>query len=123
MNKERPILENLINVNTTETEKFQNVVLRPVIKMQHHLLIAFFKSYLLNRKIDFASFSEEKKKIKIKSIFEKDINFKNLILGTILGHFSVDEYAFYNKKSSEVNKRILQIIIQRLQDCILEIKL
>ena len=123
MNKERPELVNLVNKNTTDVEKFQNEVLRPIIKMQHHLLIALFENYLQKRKIDFKSLSKEKKKLKIKSIFEKDINFKNLILGIVVGHFSVKEYLYYTQSSSEFNKRVLQIIIQRFQDSILEIKI
>ena len=123
MNKERPELVHLVNKDTTDVEKFQNEVLRPIIKMQHHLLIVFFENYLQKRKIDFKALSEEKKKIKIKSIFEKDIHVKNLILGIVIGHFSVDEYLFYSQSSAEFNKRILQIVIQRLQDSLLEIKI
>lgn len=123
MNKERPELGNLVNKNTTEVEKFQNEVLRPIIKMQHHLLISFFENYIKKRKIDFTSLSEEKKKNKIKSIFDKDINFKNLILGLIAGHFSVDEYLYYTQNSSEFNKRVLQIIIQRLQNSLSDFKI
>ena len=123
MNKERPELGNLVNKNTTEVEKFQNEVLRPIIKMQHHLLILFFENYVEKRKIDFTSLSEEKKKNKIKSIFDKDINFKNLILGLIIGHFTVDECLYYFQNPSEFNKRVLQIIIQRLQNSISEFKI
>ena len=123
MNKERPVLSNLINANTTEIEAFQNEVLRPIIKMQHDLLIAFFRNYLQKRKIDFNPLSEQKKRTKIKSILEKDIQFKNKIVGSILGHFSVDEYVIYTDKLSEFNRRMIQIIIKRLQDSISEIKL
>ena len=100
MTKERPILPNLINSNTTETETFQNEVLRPIIKMQHDLLIAFFKNYLEKRKIDFEVLSEQKKRAKIKSILEKDIQFKNRIIGSVLGHFTINEYKAYNKNIS-----------------------
>ena len=58
--KERPVLENLVNVGTTEIEKFQNEVLRPIIKMQHNLLIASFNNYIQKRKIDFLVLSEQK---------------------------------------------------------------
>jgi len=44
--KERPILSDLVNAGTSDVEKFQNEVIRPIIKMQHNLLIAFFKSYV-----------------------------------------------------------------------------
>lgn len=122
MKKERPILSDLVNANTTETETFQNSVLRPIIKMQHTLLIAFFKSYLNKRKVDFSILSEQKKRAKIKSVLEKDLQFKNQILGAILGHFSLDEYEVYQNNSSEFNRRIKQIITKRLQDSIAEIK-
>jgi hypothetical protein len=122
MNKERPILSDLVNENTTETETFQNKVLRPIIKMQHNLLIAFFESYLKKRKIAFTELTEEKKRRTIKSALEKDIAFKNKIIGSILGHFSLTEYDTYSKNSSEFNRRIKQIIIKRLQDSTTAIK-
>lgn len=115
MYKERPLLSNLVNENTTETEKFQNEVLRPIIKMQNDLLIALLKAYLKKRKVDFNVLSEPNKKSIIKSIFQKNMNLKNLLLGIVLGNFSLDEFLFYEKKASEFNKRIIQIIIQRLQ--------
>lgn len=122
MTKERPILSNLIHTNTSEIEVFQNSVIRPIIKMQHNLLISFFCSYLKKRKIDFKNASEEKNRGIIKSSIEKDIAFKNKLIGSILGHFSMDEYLVYDKDSSEFNRRIKQILVKRLQDSIAEIK-
>ena len=115
MTKERPVLSNLVNANTSETEKFQNEVLRPIIKMKHDLLIVFMKTYLHIRKINFAVLSEEKKKNKVKSVLEKDQNLKNQILGIVIGDFSVEEFLVYANKPSEFNKRMIQIIIQRFQ--------
>ena len=116
MSKERPKISVIIKLRTKELEGFQNNVIRPIIKMQHNLLIAFIENYLQKRKIDFLIISEEKKKLKIKSILEKDIQFRNIILGSIIGHFSMDEYQQYYHIASEMNKRIIQITIQRFQD-------
>lgn len=121
MNKERPVLEDIIKENMSPLEMFQNKTLRPVIKMQHNLLIASFKSYVLKRKIDLISLTEQKKRSKTKAVFVKDINYKNLTLGFIIGSFSIDEYEFYSSNSSELNKRIIQIIVQRVQDSLAEI--
>jgi predicted histidine transporter YuiF (NhaC family) len=118
MSKERPILKNLIKENMSEIELFQNKTIRPIIKMQHNLLMAFLESYQQKRKIDLSDLSDEKKKSKIKAILEKDISFRNIILGSILGHFSMDEYFYYNTNASEMNKRIIKITIQRFQDSI-----
>lgn len=121
MNKERPVLEDLIKDNMSALELFQNQTLRPVIKMQHDLLIASFNTYKAKRKIDFSSLTDQKKRSKTKAVFVKDINYKNLTLGFIIGAFSLEEFAYYSLNASELNKRIIQIVIQRVQDSLSEI--
>ncbi|WP_237588812.1 glyoxalase [Polaribacter sargassicola] len=119
--KERPILEDLVQEGTSEMEKFQNEVLRPIIKMQHNLLISAFKQYLRKRKVDFTDLPDKKKRSKISSVFKTDNNYKNINLGFIIGHFSSEEFIFYADNSSEINRRILQIVSQRIKDSVLEI--
>jgi hypothetical protein len=38
-----------------------------------------------------------------------------------VGAFSADEYTYYSLSSSELNKRIIQIVTQRVQDSLAEI--
>ena len=115
-NKIRPVLNNLINSNTSNIERFQNEVIRPIIKMQNNLLVVFFEDYLKNRKIEFYILKSEDQENKINTILTKDINFKNILLGSIVGHFDENEIKVYLKSTSELNKRIIQIIKQRLLD-------
>lgn len=114
--KERPILENLVNSKTTAIEKFQNEVIRPIIKQQHQFLITVFQHYLFKRKIDFSSISEDKKTATINASLKNDVNFKNLLIGSVIGHFSIDELVIYHQNTSEFNRRITQIINQRFID-------
>lgn len=119
--RERPIIAGIVNKGTSEIEKFQNEIIRPIIKMQHNLLIGFFKNYLQKRKIDFSILTEREKRSKVSSIFKTDNNYKNITLGFVLGQFSMDEFNVYTNNSSEINKRILQIIAQRIKDSISEV--
>ena len=114
--KVRPQLSDLVNTGTLEIEKFQNDTIRPIIKMQHNFLIISFKNYIKKSKTDFYNIKTEKQKEKINSILTKDIIFKNMILGGVIGQLSDEELIFYLKDSSELKKRIFQIIKQRLQD-------
>ena len=114
--KVRSVLKNLINSNTSDLERFQNEVLRPIIKMQNNLLITFFKNYIKNRKIEFNKLGVEFQEKRINSILTKDINFKNILIGSIIGHLEENEIEIYFKSKTEINKRIIQIIKQRLQD-------
>ena len=120
MPKERPIIKNIISDKTLTFETFQNVTLRPIIKMQHDLILALFQSYVQKKKIDFITLENQNKKDKIKRIFEKDIHFKHLIMGIIIGHFSADEFEIYNSNTAEFHKRIIQISVQRIQDTLLK---
>ena len=119
--KERPIIADLVNAGTSDIEKFQNEVIRPVIKMQHELLISSLKNYLQKRKVDFSVLPDKKKRSKISSIYKTDNNYKNMTLGFVIGQFSMDEFKFYADNSSEINKRILQITSQRIKDSISEV--
>ena len=114
--KLRPVLKNLINSNTSDLERFQNEVIRPIIKMQNNLLVAFFNNYIRNRKIEFNKLEAEFQKNKINTILTKDINFKNILIGSIIGHLNENEIKIYLKSKSELNKRIIQMVKQRLQD-------
>ncbi|MDC1371734.1 glyoxalase [Flavobacteriaceae bacterium] len=113
--KLRPVLKNLINSNTSDLERFQNEVIRPIIKMQNNLLVAFFNNYIRNRKIEFNKLEAEFQKNKIKTILTKDVNFKNILIGSIIGHLNENEIKIYLKSKSELNKRIIQMVMQRLQ--------
>ena len=114
--KLRPVLKNLINSNTSDLERFQNEVIRPIIKMQNNLLVALFNNYISNRKIEFNKLKSEVQENKINSILTKDINFKNILIGSIIGHLNENEIKIYLKSKSELNKRIIQMVMQRLQD-------
>jgi hypothetical protein len=119
--KNRPLLQNLLQEGTSEIESFQNTTIRPIVKMQHHLLLISFKNYLQKRKIDFENYSEKEKLNQINSIFTKDIAYKNISIGFIVGHFSIQECDLYFKYSSEIHKRIIKIIQQRIHDSISEL--
>ena len=121
--KERPILSELVNAGTSDIEKFQNEAIRPIIKMQHNLLIILFQNYLKHRKINFNNLKKEKQKERINIILTKDTNFKNILLGIVIGHFSKNELMFYTKNTSELKRRIIEIVNQRSQDSLLDLSL
>ena len=119
--KERPIIKDLVKKHTTEIESFQNTIVRPILKMQHPLLVASFKNYLEKRKVDLQSCSDLEINNKIKLIYNNDIYYRNISLGLIIGHFSTSEFSYYINYSSEINKRIIKIIHQRVHNSLSEI--
>jgi hypothetical protein len=104
------------NENANENEVFQNEVLRPIIKLQHHLLIGITSQKIKSLQIDFQNISKEKQRLTIENLILKDLNFKATLIGTIVGLFELEELEYYLPIQKEINKRILFIIQKRLNE-------
>ena len=101
---------------SSSDELFQNQVLRPILKLQNDLFIASFINHLGKNRIDFDSFSVEKKLMTIENAIQNDIKFRNALKGMIIALFTLDEYAQYIKNSSSLNKRMMGMLIERLKE-------
>ena len=97
-------------------ERFQNQTLRPIIKMQNDLFISVFENYAAKHKNVFYDLSLPKKLAYIENAVHKDMKFRNSLKGMIIGQFTVEEYKLYIQNSSARNKRMMNIVKERLLD-------
>ena len=104
-----------VNLSSSSDEKFQNQTLRPILKLQNDLFIEVFKNHISKHKNDFYLYSVEKKLQFIENSIQKDIKFRNALKGIVIGLFTVDEYATYIQNSSSLNKRMMNMLIERLK--------
>ncbi|OOG77536.1 glyoxalase [Flavobacterium sp. A45] len=104
-----------INIQSSSEEQFQNEVLRPILKLQNDLFIASFLNYISKYKRDFYTKTVENKLSIIENAIQKDIKFRNALKGMIIALFTTDEYALYIKNSSSLNKRMMNLLIERLK--------
>jgi len=108
------ILSTTINDNMSNDERFQNLVLRPIIKLQNDLLIEVFKNYIAKHKSVFYDLLLEKRMDYIENAIQKDMKLRNSMKGMIIGHFTVEEYGIYIESSSALNKRMMNMVKERL---------
>ena len=101
---------------TSADERFQNETIRPILKLQNPLLLAIFHNYIEKRKGVFYDLGVEKKLAYIENSLIKDQKFRNSLKGVIIGQFTVDEYQQYSLNSSSLNKRMMNMVIERLKD-------
>ncbi|MFV5696455.1 glyoxalase [Flavobacterium sp. LB3P122] len=104
-----------VTTQSSTEESFQNEVLRPILKLQNDLFIASFINYVAKNKIDFNGYTTEKKLTVIENAVQKDIKFRNALKGMIIALFTADEYDEYIKNSSNINKRMMSMLIERLK--------
>ena len=77
-------------------------------------LLLFLEITLLNIKTFFYSLNLQKRTDYIENAIHKDMKFRNSLKGMIIGQFTVEEYLLYIKNSSALNKRMMNIVKERL---------
>jgi hypothetical protein len=107
-------LGTITNQSTVE-EIFQNRTLRPILKLQNDLFIQVFINYAVKQKSAFFSLLPDKKMAYIENVIHRDIKFRNSLKGMIIAFFTLDEYAEYIQISSNLNKRMMNMLIERLK--------
>jgi hypothetical protein len=100
--KEAKILE-----NCSKEEVFQNLTLRPILKLQNNLLLGLFQNQLLNGKIIWKELSSDKKESILERLFKKDLLFKNSIIYLIVGQFTVEELDFFFDEQKSIFQKNL----------------
>jgi hypothetical protein len=107
------------NLQSGPEEVFQNNTLRPILKLQNDLFIQVFINYAIKQKSVFFGLSPDKKMAYIENVIQRDIKFRNSLKGMVIAWFTVEEYANYIKNSSNLNKRMMNMLIERLKSQIL----
>lgn len=96
-------------------ERFQNEVMRPILKLQNDLFLDVFRNYVAKYKNDFYAYPTEKKMLYIENAVQKDIKFRNSLKGMVIALFTIAEYNEYIQNSSKLNKRMMNMLIERLK--------
>ena len=112
--KLRPLIPNALSTNSNEIEAFQNTVIRPILKLQHEILLAhieFDKNFVALKNIPS---TKEAFLEKVKDLLLHNIALKNQLLGCTIGMMTVDELKVYHIDLSEYSKRIMSMIVKRV---------
>ncbi len=105
-----------ITENMSNEERFQNQTLRPIIKLQNDLFLFAFQNYIGKRKNAFYELTIQKRLEYIAHAIQKDLKFRNSLKGMVMGQFTIEEYDIYIHNSSALNKRMMNMVIKRIQD-------
>lgn len=113
----RPLIDKVdVSLDTKEKEFFQNQTLRPILKHQNPFFLKLFVEHIKNVKISFSQMSEEQQNKCIANTLTQNQAFKNTMIGIVIAWFTQEETNVYCHNRTAFNKRIIQMLVQRLQD-------
>ncbi|WP_449386824.1 hypothetical protein [Chryseobacterium lineare] len=81
--------------NSSDTENFQNQVLRSVMKLQNEIYLLLFNDYASRKISDFTSLTTDKKLNFIEQSLQKDNVLRNTFIGMTIGMLTSDEMKIY----------------------------
>lgn len=112
----RPVIGNVKTKCINDSESFQNNTLRPILKLQNDLSVDVFKSSRKYHEI-ISSFNEPNQfALKTRNLINKDTKLRDKLVSIIIALFTIEEYHFYKKNKKELNKRIINMQIERIID-------
>lgn len=103
-----------IKANKSEIEEFQHRVLRPVLKHLNDKLLVLIKVdphfQLLLKK----SLTAKEKEIQLRNFIKKNNAFKYESIGMTCALFTTQEFEFYITHKKDLDKRITQMVEERV---------
>lgn len=108
----RPVLT--LAPATAPTEIFQNETLRPILKMQHELVLGLFRFALAKRKINLLQVPVKDRFARIKELVTRDKHLRGMLFGLVIGQFTAAELAFFLANDDDANRRITNLLVERL---------
>ena len=111
----RPTIKSIKVFDSSNLEAdFQNSVLRPVLKLQNDLILYRFDTYIASKGMLFTNQEEAVRRTTLAKIFQKDIAFRNQMIGMVVGLFTLEEIEYYENNIREINKRIVALVHERI---------
>jgi hypothetical protein len=92
--------------NELEMERFQNEVLRPILKFQSDLIVRYTLSDLYTIVKDFKTLRPRNQVQYIENWFSQKQAFKSGIVSLVVALMTDEEFMIYVKSKKEINKRI-----------------
>ncbi len=112
----RPDLNLALTNYHSDLEKFQNLSLRPILKLQHTITVQLL---LQAKHIDSNMFKDKSRtdcELLLKDFMKSNVQFRNQVLGIIIGMMTEEEFDTYTKHDLEINKRIFSMQLKRYLD-------
>jgi len=110
--KSRPEL--FLSKANSKEEIFQNEILRPILKLQHDLIITLAQEFLRSRNVTWEKVKEKDPFQWLNLNIKRDIPIKNQLIGMVIGQFSKNELDEYLTFQKEMNKRIINMMTERI---------
>ena len=110
----RPFINIINNGDKTPLEEFQNAVLRPLLKLHSDEFVRILREYIMEYELQFGQLKDADKRFWIFEKLKRNVKLFSSLNELILKDLNSTEKLFYLKHKKELNKRLKEMLGQRL---------
>jgi hypothetical protein len=99
---------------------FQHQVLRPLLKLQHPVLLAIVADFAHDYRLPLAR-AEAELRAALTELLARNARLRATVIGLVVGQLTQAELAFYRPHRSELNRRLLELAQQRILNSLSEL--
>jgi len=103
------------NNDSSLIEQFQNITVRPILKLLNNTIIQFSKTFISTLEISFDQMTTYEIENTLSNLFKKHPTFKVYLTGMVISYLSKNELNIYFENQKTINKRIYELLEQRLK--------
>ncbi|HET9502800.1 MAG TPA: hypothetical protein VFO93_04625 [Hymenobacter sp.] len=105
----------------TAVADFQHQVLRPLLKLQHPVLLATVADFAHDYRLPLAR-PDTELSAALTELLTRNARLRATLTGLVVGHFTQEELAFYRPHHNELNRRLLDLAQQRVLSSLAELR-
>jgi hypothetical protein len=114
----RPILSLEQPASQNNVKRFQNSTIRPIVKFQHDNILSMVQNHKFYSSAMKNINTLEEHRVKIKSFLTGQKDLRHQLFGLVIALFTSEELETYFLNQAEYQRRIIQIIAQRVLDTV-----
>ncbi|RPD49748.1 hypothetical protein DNI29_02810 [Hymenobacter sediminis] len=95
---------------------FLHLTLRPVLKLQNQRLLLVVADFVQDHHIPFRGANATEQQRMVLELLTRNTKLRYTIIGLMVGMFTTPELAFYREHRAELNRRLLELAVRRVQD-------
>jgi len=116
----RPVLD-VDPGEASPVERLQHETLRPVLKLLNPTLLRLVAVRLRRYGVPMAALNRADRKKRLRNLVKQDDQFKQTLIGTVVGHLTEDELDVYLEHVDEARRRCASMLLARVLDQVDEI--
>lgn len=101
---------------TDTVGSFLHLTLRPVLKLQNKRLLLVVADFVQDHHIPFEGASTAEQQRMVLELLTRNTKLRYTIIGLMTGLFTTPELTFYRAHRAELNRRLLELAVRRVQD-------